>query len=107
MAMFFGPYSLLLWLTVAFQALATPVRHLAFHHRHHRHSEAQHPSVSDPGPRIRIQRPLLAPQPNPSPLEANRAEIFVSLTFESEDSEHRVQLMEITLPMRKRIRPGM
>lgn len=105
--MLFGLCSLLVWLSVAFQALATPVRHLAFHHRHHRHIEAQGLSVSDSEPKIRIQRPLVAPpQPKPCPREVNQAEILVRLTFGAEDSEHGVQLKEVTFPMRKRIRPG-
>lgn len=103
----FGLCSLLFWLSVAFPALATPVRHIAFHHRHHHHTEAQRLSISDSEPQIRIQRPLVvSPQPKPCPLEVNQAQILVRLTFGAEDSEHGVQLKEVTLPMRKRIRPG-
>ena len=107
MMMFFGLYSLVLWLTVNIQAIATPVRHLAFHHRHQRHGEAQHLSTSDSEPQISIQRPLLAAQATPSSLEVNHTDVFVGLTFETGDSEHGVQLREVTFPMRKRIRPGM
>ncbi|MCJ1301012.1 hypothetical protein MMC08_003811 [Hypocenomyce scalaris] len=77
--MFFWSCSLFLWLSIAFQALATP---------------------------IRVQRPLLETQPKPSPLEVNHADIFVSLTFETGDPEYGVQLREVAFPMRKRIRPN-
>lgn len=103
----FGLCSLLFWLNVGFPALATPVRHLAFHHRQPRHIEAQLLSISDSEPQIRIQRPLLAlPQPKPSSVEVKQADILVSLTFGAEDSEHGVQVKEVTFPMRKRIWAG-